>query len=65
MERFQFLFILFSLVPTSPPYTEKDGGIRPIVGCTLRHLVAKVAGAKVMEEMGALLALNSLVMEPS
>ena len=40
---------------------KKDGGIRPIaVGCTLRRLVAKVAGARVMEEMGALLAPRQL-----
>ena len=36
---------------------KNDGGIRPIaVGCTLRRLVAKVAGSRVMEEMSELLA---------
>ena len=31
---------------------KNDGGVRPIaVGCTLRRLVAKVAGSRVMEEM--------------
>ena len=36
---------------------KSDGGVRPIdVGCTLRCLVAKVAGRKIMEEMGELLA---------
>ena len=40
---------------------KKDGGIHPIaVGCTLHHLVAKVTGAKVMEEIGALLAPRQL-----
>ena len=40
---------------------KKDGGIRPIaVGCTLRRLAAKVAGSKVMEEMGELLAPRQL-----
>ena len=40
---------------------KKVGGIRPIaVGGTLRRLVAKVAGAKVMAEMGALLAPRQL-----
>ena len=35
---------------------KKDGSIRPIaVGCTLRRLVAKCAGNKVMKEMGELL----------
>ena len=34
---------------------KKDGSIRPIaVGCTLRRLVAKCAGSKVMNEMGEL-----------
>ena len=32
---------------------KKEGGVKPIaVGCTLRLLVAKVAGDMVMEEMG-------------
>ena len=36
---------------------KKDGGVRPIaVGCTLRRLVAKLAGRKIMDEMGELLA---------
>ena len=36
---------------------KKEGGIRPIaVGYTLRRLVAKVAGSRVMAAMGALLA---------
>ena len=36
---------------------KKGGGIRPIaVGCTLCRLAAKVAGGKVMEDMGNLLA---------
>ena len=40
---------------------KKEGGIRPIaVGCTLRRLAAKVAGSKVMEEMGSLLAPRQL-----
>ena len=39
----------------------KDGGIRPIaVGCTLRRLVAKVAGFRVRDEMAALLAPRQL-----
>ena len=33
------------------------GGVWPItVGCTLQHLVAKVAGVKVIEDMSTLLA---------
>ena len=40
---------------------KKQGGVRPIaVGCTLRRLVAKVAGAKVAKEMGELLAPRQL-----
>ena len=40
---------------------KKQGGVRPIsVSCTLRRLVAKVAGSKVMEEMGDLLAPQQL-----
>ena len=40
---------------------KKNGGIRPIaVSCTLRRLAAKVAGSKVMEEMGELLAPRQL-----
>ena len=40
---------------------KEDGGVRPIaVGCTLRRLVAKVVGRKVMEEMGTLLAPRQL-----
>ena len=40
---------------------KKQGGVRPIaVGCTLRRLSAKVAGAKVAEEMGELLAPQQL-----
>ena len=40
---------------------KKGGGIRPIaVGCTLRRLVAKVAGMKVVDEMAALLAPRQL-----
>ena len=40
---------------------KSDGGVRPIaVGCTLRRLVAKVAGRKIMEEMGELLAPRQL-----
>ena len=41
--------------------TKKEGGIRPIaVGCTLRRLVAKVAGFRVRDEMAALLAPRQL-----
>ena len=40
---------------------KKDGGIRPIaVGCTLRRLVAKVAGMKVVDQMATLLAPRQL-----
>ena len=40
---------------------KKDGGVRPIaVGCTLRHLAAKVASGKLLEDMGALLAPRQL-----
>ena len=40
---------------------KKNGDIRPIaVGCTLHRLAAKVAGSKVMEEMGELLAPRQL-----
>ena len=40
---------------------KKGGGLRPIaVGCTLRRLVAKCAGACVKEAMGALLAPHQL-----
>ena len=40
---------------------KKQGGVRPIaVGCTLRRLAAKVAGAKVSEAMGDLLAPRQL-----
>ena len=36
---------------------KKDGGLRPIaVGCTLQHMVAKVASRAVLERMGSLLA---------
>ena len=40
---------------------KKGGGIRPIaVGCTLRRLVAKIAGRKVMEDVTDLLAPRQL-----
>ena len=40
---------------------KKDGGIRPIaVGCTLRRLVAKIAGNKVTDNMSSLLAPRQL-----
>ena len=40
---------------------KSEGGVRPIaVGCTLRRLVSKVAGRKIMEEMGELLAPRQL-----
>ncbi len=40
---------------------KKCGGIRPIaVGCTLRRLVAKVAGFSVVGDMAALLAPHQL-----
>ena len=40
---------------------KKGGGVRPIaVGCTLRRLVAKIAGNKVMEEATDLLAPRQL-----
>ena len=40
---------------------KKGGGIRPIaVGCTLRRLSAKVAGGRVVKEMGNLLAPQQL-----
>ena len=40
---------------------KKDGGIRPIaVGCTLRRLVAKIAGNKVTDDMSSLLAPQQL-----
>ena len=40
---------------------KKNGGVRPIaVGCTLRRLVAKVAGSLVVGEMAALLAPRQL-----
>ena len=40
---------------------KKSGGVRPIaVGCTLRRLVAKVAGFMVVEDMAALLAPRQL-----
>ena len=40
---------------------KKGGGIRPIaVGCTLRRLSAKVAGGRVLKEMGNLLAPQQL-----
>jgi len=40
---------------------KKDGGIRPIaVGCTLRRLVAKIAGKMVVEDMAKLLAPRQL-----
>ena len=43
------------------PLQKKDGGVRPIaVGCTLRHLAAKVASSKVQEEMATLLAPKQL-----
>ena len=41
--------------------TKKEGGVRPIaVGCTLRRLVAKVAGSEVRDEMIDLLAPRQL-----
>ena len=40
---------------------KKGGGVRPIaVGCTLRRLVAKVAGNKVVRDMSTLLAPHQL-----
>ena len=43
---------------------KKDGGVRPIVvGCTLRRLVAKVAGREVMKEMVPCCSPGSWVME--
>ena len=40
---------------------KKSGGVRPIaVGCTLRRLVAKVAGFSVVDDMAALLAPRQL-----
>ena len=40
---------------------KKTGGVRPIaVGCTLRRLVAKIAGRKVLDEMTNLLAPHQL-----
>jgi len=40
---------------------KKDGGVRPMaVGCTLRHLAAKIASNQVMHEMGALLPPRQL-----
>lgn len=40
---------------------KKQGGIRPIaVGCTLHHVVAKIAGHSVMEEMADLLSPRQL-----
>ena len=40
---------------------KKDGGVRPIaVGCTLRHLVAKLSRNHIMDAMGALLAPHQL-----
>ena len=40
---------------------KKDGGVRPVaVGCTLRCLVAKVAGCKVMDAVGEILAPRQL-----
>ena len=43
------------------PLNKKGGGIRPIaVGCTLRRLVAKLAGRMVVGEMANLLAPRQL-----
>ena len=40
---------------------KKEGGVRPIaVGCTLRRLVAKIAGFRVLENMATLLASRQL-----
>ena len=40
---------------------KSDGGVRPIaVGNTLRRLVSKVAGSKIMGEMGMLLSPQQL-----
>ena len=40
------------------------GGVRPIaVGCTLRRLVAKIAGQLVVDEMAELLSPRHLGME--
>ena len=43
---------------------KKGGGVRPIaIGCTLRRLVAKIAGRRVTSEMASLLAPNSWGLE--
>ena len=40
---------------------KKEGGVRSIaVGCTLRRLVAKIAGFRVLENMATLLASRQL-----
>ena len=40
---------------------KKDGGVRPVAaGCTLRRLIAKVAGCKVMDAIGEILAPRQL-----
>ncbi len=52
----------FSLGANLTALSKEQGGIRPIaVGCTLHRLVAKVAGNRVMKEMGVLLAPRQLV----
>ena len=54
VRRFFFSANLFAL-------QKKGDGVQPIsVGCTLRRLVAKVAGMMVMDEMAALLAPRQL-----
>ena len=54
-------FLLYELFFFGATLQKKGGGVRPVaVGCTLRRLVAKVAGCKVMDVVGEILAPRQL-----
>ena len=46
---------------TLTAHEKKEGAVKPIaVGCTLRHLVAKIVGNQVMQDMASVLAPKQL-----
>ena len=57
------LYELFFFGANLTALQKKDGGVRPVaVGCTLRRLVVKVAGCKVMDAVGEILDPDSWVL---
>ena len=53
----EYTSLLFWCISGGTEEVWGGGGVRPIaVGCSLRRLVAKVAGFMVVEDMAALLA---------